>query len=388
MKTDFKAIVVGLGGIGAAAAYWLARRLGGEVLGLEQFEIGHARGASQDHSRIIRLSYHTPAYVRLAQEAYAAWSVLETEAGESLILKTGGLDLAPHNSALPLTPYVDSLRACGVPFELLDAKEVMHRWPGFRLPDDVQGLYQAAGGIAPAARCNAAHLRLAQQYGAVLCDRVPVAAIRPRGEEMEVVTGEKVYRSARLVIAADAWCNSLLAHLGLKLALTVTQEQVTYFASPHLEDFQPERFPVWIWLDEPCFYGFPVYGEAGTKAAQDVGGHKVTAETRTFTPNPASQERLCAFLAKYLPGALGPLLSTRTCLYTLTPDRDFVLDSLPGCPNTFMALGAGHGFKFASLFGKILAELALDGQTSSDLRAFRFDRSVLHMADPPQHFLV
>ena len=125
MKTDFKAIVVGLGGIGAAAAYWLARRLGSEVLGLEQFEIGHARGASQDHSRIIRLSYHTPAYVRFAHEAYAAWAVLEAEAGESLIIKTGSLDLAPRNSALPLTPYLDSLRACGVPFELLNSSEVM-----------------------------------------------------------------------------------------------------------------------------------------------------------------------------------------------------------------------------------------------------------------------
>jgi sarcosine oxidase len=388
MKTDFKAIVVGLGGIGAAAAYWLARRLGGEVLGLEQFEIGHARGASQDHSRIIRLSYHTPAYVRLAQEAYAAWAMLEAEAGESLIIKTGSLDLAPRDSALPLTPYVDSLRDCGVPFEILNASEVMRRWPSFRLPDDVQGLYQPAGGIAPAARCNAAHLRLAQRHGAVLCDHVRVTSIRPRGDEMEVVTGEIVYRCQRLVIAADAWCNSLLAHLGLKLALTVTQEQVTYFATPHLADFQPDRFPVWIWLDEPCFYGFPVYGEPGTKAAQDVGGHEVTTETRTFAPDPASLGRVQAFLARYLPSALGPVITTRTCLYTLTPDRDFVLDSLSGYSNVFMALGAGHGFKFASLFGKILGELALDGQTSGDIRAFRFDRPVLHMADPPRHFMV
>ena len=205
---------------------------------------------------------------------------------------------------------------------------------------------------------------------------------------MEVVTDEQVYRCDRLVITADAWCNSLLAHVGLKLALTVTQEQVTYFAAPHLADFQPDRFPVWIWLDEPCFYGFPVYGEAGTKAAQDVGGHEVTAETRTFTPNPASLERVRAFLEKYLPSALGPVITTRTCLYTLTPDRDFVLGSLPGYSNAFMALGAGHGFKFASLFGKILSELALDGQTTSDIRAFRCDRPVLHMPDPPRHFMV
>ena len=169
---------------------------------------------------------------------------------------------------------------------------------------------------------------------------------------------------------------------------TVTQEQVTYFATPQLADFQPDRFPVWIWLDEPCFYGFPVYGEPGTKAAQDVGGSEVSTETRTYTPNPATLERVRAFLANYLPSALGPVITTRTCLYTLTPDRDFVLGSLPGYSNAFMALGAGHGFKFASLFGKILGELALDGQTSSDIQSFRFDRPVLHMADPPRHFMV
>src|SRR5687768_17214613 len=168
MKTDFETIVLGLGGIGAGAAYWLARRARGEVLGLEQFELGHGRGESQDHSRIIRLSYHTPAYVALAKQTYPAWAAVEADAGEKLILKTGGLDLAPQPTAISLDAYRDSMTAEGVPYETLDAAEVMRRWPPFQLTDDVQGLYQAESGIAPAAKCNAAHLRLARQYGAVL----------------------------------------------------------------------------------------------------------------------------------------------------------------------------------------------------------------------------
>jgi len=133
MKRDYEYIVVGLGGLGLGALYWLARRAGGDVLGLEQFELGHTRGASQDHSRIIRLSYHTPGYVELAKQAYQAWAVVEDEAQEKLIVKTGGLDFAPREAAIPLSDYMDSLAACGVPFEHLDANEMMKRWPPLRL---------------------------------------------------------------------------------------------------------------------------------------------------------------------------------------------------------------------------------------------------------------
>jgi sarcosine oxidase len=388
VRTDYEYIVLGLGGIGAGAAYWLARRARGNVLGLEQFEIGHVRGASQDHSRIIRLSYHTPAYVRLAQQAYQAWATLEEDAGEKLIVTTGGLDLVPRGSALRVNDYTDSLEEVGVPFETLDTAEILRRWPPFRLTEDIQGIYQAAGGIAPAARCNAAHLRLARDHGATLRDKAPITSIRPGGNELQVVAGGTAYRCRRLIIAAGAWSNHLLAHFGRKLPLTVTQEQVTYFATPHLADFMPGRFPVWIWLDEPCYYGFPVYGEPGVKAARDVGGEEVTAETRTFEPNQAALDRLQTFLQKYLPTAVGSVLYTKTCLYTMPPDRDFVIDALPDHPNVFLAIGAGHAFKFASLIGRILSELALDGTTASHLEPFQIDRPLLCMENPPRAFHV
>ncbi len=392
MKLNYDYIVVGLGGIGSGATYWLARRAGRDVLGLEQFEIGHARGASQDHSRIIRLSYHTSEYVRLAQQAYQAWDVLEQDANERLIIKTGGLDFAPRVSKIPMSDYMDSMTAAGVTFEHLDAGEIMRRWPPFRLTDDIHGLYQASGGIAPAAKCNAAHLRMAREYGAVLRDNTPVTSIRDADGEIEVVADATTYRCKKLILAADAWTNNLLAHFGVtrSVPLTITQEQVTYFASPRAADFAPDRFPIWIWMDDPCFYGFPAYGEAGPKAAQDVGGEEVTPDTRTFEVNQAALKRVEDFLRQYLPTALGPVICTRTCLYTMPPDRNLVIDSLPGHENVFVAIGAAHGFKFASLIGKILSELAIGGSTrfASHIEPFKIDRPILLMENPPKNFMV
>jgi monomeric sarcosine oxidase len=388
MKLDYEYIVLGLGGFGSAAAYWLSKRAGGEVLGLEQFELGHVRGESQDHSRIIRLSYHTPGYVELAKQAYHAWAELEEDAGEQLLLRTGGLDFAPRLSAIPLANYSESMDAAGVPYETLDAREIMRRWPPFRLTDDIHGLYQPQSGIAMAARGNAAHQRMARAHGATLRDLIGQVAVRPLNGEIDVSTAEATYRCRRLVVAAGAWSNRTLAAFECRLPLTITQEQVTYFATSHLADFQPERFPIWIWMDDPCFYGFPAFGEAGTKAGQDAGGKEVTAETRTFEPDQDAFRRVREFLARYIPTFLGPVIYTRSCLYTLTPDRDFVIDAIPDHPNAFVAIGGGHGFKFASVVGKILSELAIDGRSGSDLEPFRSDRAILQLENPPKHYMV
>jgi sarcosine oxidase len=388
MRRDFEYIVLGLGGWGSAAAYWLSRRAGADVLGLEQFELGHGRGESQDHSRIIRLSYHTPAYVELAKHAYTAWAEVERESGDQLVLKTGGLDFAPRESAIPLTNYSGSMDAAGVPYEHLDAAEIRRRWPQLAVTDDIHGLYQPESGIAMAARGNAAHLRLAREHGATIRDGAPVERLRSVGNEIEVSADGVTYRGRKLVIAAGAWSNGALTHFGMHLPLRVTKEQVTYFATPHQADFQPDRFPVWIWMDDPCFYGFPTFGEAGPKAGQDAGGEEVTAETRTFEPDQAALKRTVDFLSRYIPKALGPIIYTKTCLYTLTPDRDFVIDTLPEHPNVAVGIGGGHGFKFASLVGKMLSELAIDGRTERNIEPFRIDRAILQLLNPPANYMV
>jgi sarcosine oxidase len=388
VRRDYEYIVLGLGGLGSAAAYWLARRAGGDVLGLERFELGHARGESQDHSRIIRLSYHTPEYVELAKQAYTAWAGLAAESREEVVLRTGGLDLAPRQSAIPLDSYRSSMDAAGVAYEYLDAADIMRRWPQFRLTPDIHGLYQEDAGIAMAARANAAHQRMAREHGASLRDRTAVTGIRAERGEVDVEVNGRTYRCRRLVIAAGPWSNDALGHLGLELPLQITQEQVTYFATPERDAFQPDRFPVWIWMDDPCYYGFPVFGEAGTKAAQDAGGKPVTADGRGFDPDPANTARVRAFLAKYLPAALGPEIYTKTCLYTLTPDRDFVIDAVPEVDGVFVAIGAGHAFKFASVIGKTLSELALDGRTEVNLSPFSIERPILKEKNPTRSYMV
>ena len=377
MRREFDHVVVGLGGIGSAAAYWLARAGSGDVLGLERFELGHERGASHDHSRIIRHSYHSPSYVELTKGAYDAWGAVEEDSGETLLVLTGGLDLWPEGAAIPMRDYTRSLEVCGIPFDVLDAGEVMGRWPQWRLSDDVRALYQERGGIARAIRCNEAHLRLARAHGAELRDRTPVTSIEALDGELEVVAGEVTYRCRSVVLAVDAWTNDLLGPLGVHLPLTVTQEQVTYWVPEDLERFSPRRFPVWIWMDDPSFYGFPVFGAEGVKAAQDVGGREVTAEGRDFEVDEAALQRVERFLAEHLPSARGAILYSKTCLYTMPPDRDFVIDRLPGHDNVFVALGAAHGFKFASLLGRILADLAIDGSTAYDIDPFRIDRPAL-----------
>jgi sarcosine oxidase len=381
VNPTWDAVVVGLGGIGSAAAYRLAAGGGRRILGLEQFELGHDRGASQDVSRITRLSYHRPEYVALAIEAQAAWRDVEAASGERIVTITGGLDLAPPGGAESIDDYADSMTAVGVPFEWLDEAEVMRRWPQWRLDRGTRAIFQAAGGIADPERGNAAHQRLAREAGAELVERARVTSIRDNAGELELTLddGRRVTTGA-VILAADAWTNELLAGLGRELPLTVTREQVTWYAATDPERFSPERFPVWIWLDQPSFYGFPTWRGPGPKVGEDIGGRPTTPATRTFDPDLDCLDRAAAFLERHMPGAVGGAVETKTCLYTVTPDRDFVVDRLPGHPGVAVALGAAHAYKFAALFGRWLADLALDPDRrppDSTLGRFAIDRPAL-----------
>jgi sarcosine oxidase len=224
----------------------------------------------------------------------------------------------------------------------------------------------------------------------VLLDESPVTSVRDLGSSgLEIEAGGQTYLVRRLVVTADAWTNDVLRHLGNEIPLTVTQEQVTYFAPPEPGDFAPDRFPVWIWMDDPSFYGFPTFGEATVKAAQDCGGPRVAGDARSFEPDPGRQKLLADFMAQTIPGS-GPATRSKTCLYTLTPDRDFVLGPVPGHDDVFVGLGAAHGFKFAPTFGRLLADLATTGTagTGVNLGQFRLDRPALTDADYPVSWLV
>jgi sarcosine oxidase len=377
-------VVVGLGALGSATCLELARR-GRDVLGLERFELGHVRGASHDTSRILRHSYHTPGYVGLTFEAYDDWARLERDAGEELVTLTGGLDLFPPDPAIGMADYTDSLDALGVPFELMGPEEVERRWPAFRLPEGTVALHQARAAIVPATRGTATMQRQAVGRGAELRDRCPVEEVRRVRGRLEVVTAAGTLTCDHLVVCADAWTNDVLRGLDQQVPLTTTLEQVTYF--------RPERpdalagIPLWIWMDDPSYYGFPCYGEATVKAAQDCGGPEVDPEHRGFEQSDELLARLAGHLARILPGAGPPVRSVR-CLYTLTADRDFVLGPLPGEPDVVVGLGAAHGFKFAPTLGRLLADLATDERPGYDVSPFRADRAALSDPDYAAHWLV
>jgi sarcosine oxidase len=346
------------------------------VVGFEAFGFGHDRGASHDTSRIIRHSYHTPAYVALTFGAYEDWAHLEDETGEQFVTVTGGLDLYPPGAAIPMDDYISSMDAHAIAYDVLDVDAVKQRWPAFDLPDGTIAIHQARTGIVPAAKGTAAMAQRAQDLGAVLHYETRVDAIVPHADGADVVTADGAVSAGRVVVTADAWTNDLLAALGVDLPLTVTEEQVTYFAPDRPADFSPDVFPVWIWMDEPSYYGFPTYGEPTVKAAQDCGGPTVTGDDRNFDVDEGMRERLWSFMRRTIPGAGSPVRSKR-CLYTLTPDRDFIIDRLPGHPCVTVGLAAGHGFKFAAVSGRLLTDVAVDGKSRYDLSAFRFDRPAL-----------
>jgi sarcosine oxidase len=296
---------------------------------------------------------------------------------------TGGLDLAPRDAAESIDDYATAMTEAGVSFEWLDAVAVARRWPQWHLDPGTRGLFQADAGIADPDRGNAAHQRLARAAGATLLEHARVREIVDHGAELEVRTDDgRAFTTGAVVLSADAWTNELLAPLGAEIPLSITREQVTWFAPTDPTAFEPDRFPIWIWLDQPSFYGFPTYRSDGPKVGEDVGGKATTGDGRTFLTDPDCLARVERFLAARMPGAVGPAIRTKTCLYTLTPDRDFVLDRVPEHPGVVVALGAAHAYKFAALFGALLADLALDSRRQpapGDLSLFAADRPALRM---------
>jgi sarcosine oxidase len=383
------AVVVGLGALGSAAAMHLSRG-GLRVLGLERFELGHKRGASHDTSRILRHSYHTPGYVRLTQEAYADWADLERWSGEQLVTVVGGLDLFPADPAIPMVDYTASLDEVGIVHELLDVAEMGRRWPQFSLPGGTIGLYQDRGAVVPAGRGTALMQKLAAAAGAELRGSARVLSVVDGPSGVTVSTESETLVADRVVVCADAWTNEVLAGLDVHVPLETTLEQATYFAPERPGSFAPHHLPLWIWMDDPSYYGFPCYGEPTVKAAQDCGGPVIDTsdpESRTSEPDPAMLRRLASFMASVLPESGQPVRSIR-CQYTLTPDRDFVLAPVPGHESVVVGLGAAHGFKFAPTFGRLLAELATAGTTTTDLTPYRLDRPALTDPAYQAHWLV
>ncbi|MDR5700451.1 N-methyl-L-tryptophan oxidase [Agromyces aerolatus] len=379
MAQGYSHIVIGAGAIGAATAYWLSELGAERVLVVEQYDLVNALGSSGDHSRIIRHAYHRDAYTKLTHAMFDAWAHVEQRSGLALYTRTGGLDLAPADGPglAEIEGYKTAMDAAGVEYEDLTAEEIRARYPQWRISDDTVGLYQAAGGILDIRRSVSAHTSLAMSQGVEFLPRTKVTGIRVHEHSVTVTTSDGTFDADHLVVAAASWLGELMPDLGLDFRLTLSQEQVSYFTAPNLADFTPDRFPIWIHHGREVYYGFPVYGEAAVKIARDMRGHFTTSDQRVWEGDGDEERLLHRFLADYLPGAAGVPLVSKTCVYDMPADRDFVLDTIPGHPHVAVFNGAGHAGKFASLIGQILADLTTTGRTDHDIDAFSLTRPAI-----------
>ena len=381
----FDVIVVGGGGMGSAAAWQLARR-GQRVLLLERYDIPHAYGSSHGISRIIRLPYYEdPAYVPLLRRAYELWREAEAASGQELLVTTGSVDASPEWDAL-FQGALASARQHALPHEVLTGAQVNARFPGYRLPGTHRAVFQPQGGLVASERAVVAHVALAQSHGAVVHARERVLGwdSHPGGEGVTVTTDKGRYAAARLVLTAGAWMGELATPLA---GVAVPERQVLAWLQPRRPEwFGPDRFPVFnLQVEEGRYYGLPVYEVPGFKFGRyHHQGETGAPATLLREPDAADEALLRGFGERYFPDGSGPTMALRACMFTNSPDEHFILDHHPGHPQVVLASPcSGHGYKFCSVIGEVIADLATgDGTTRHDIGFLRLNRPAVqpHMA--------
>ena len=373
-RPRYDVIVVGVGGMGSAAAFHLAAR-GLRVLALERHALGHAFGSSHGLSRIIRLAYFEhPAYVPLLRRAFALWRELEHGLDEPLLHVTGSLDVGREESGV----FDGSLRSCrehGLSHETLDAKALCARFPGWQPTPDMMAVYQPDGGFLTPERCIATHVVRATALGATIREHEPVLEWKAGGGMVSVRTDRTTYDAGQLVIAAGPWMGALVPELRTRL---VPERQVVgWFDIAERSRFAPDTFPVFVLdADEGRYYGFPEYGVPGFKIGRYHHRHEVVdPDTIDRDCHPADEAALRDAVSRYFPAADGVMLSSSTCMFTNTPDEHFIIDRAPSAPEVLLVSPcSGHGFKFCSVIGEICADLVTRGATSHDISLFGLSR--------------
>lgn len=369
----YDVIVMGIGGMGSAALYSLARR-GLKVCGVERFGVAHDRGSSHGDTRIIRKAYlEHPDYVPLLHRAYDLWEELERSSGRELLVKTGILVVGQAQSTA-----MRGLEVCyqqhQLPHEWLDIAAVKARFPQWHLAAGNVALVDPLGGFLRVEDCIEQQVDQALKCGAQLYADEPVRAWKREGGGIAVETVRRTLTADKLIIATGAWARPELANLGVELQ--VVRKVLFWYAAP--DDYRVEHFPCFIIeKDEAIHYGFPTIDRWGLKAARHSPPHQVV-------DNPAAVERnlmagdedlLLQVLEEYLPGLKPQRTRHEVCMYTVTADENFILDVHPECDNVVLGVGfSGHGFKFSSVIGEILGDLAIEGKTRHPIDFLRLDR--------------
>jgi len=367
----YDVVVVGVGGMGSAALYHLARR-GKRVLGLERFDIPNDMGSSHGITRIIRLAYFEhSAYVPLVRRSYELWRDLQQEAEEQLLFVTGAVEGGPRI-------FDGALQSChdhDVPHEALDGREITRRFPAYRLPPHLPLLWQPDGGFLLPERCIVAHVNGALARGAVVRARERVVEWEARENGVRVRTDRGTVEAEKLVLAAGAYSQDVAR---LPPGMVVAQRQVlAWFQPTRPELFAPDRFPVFnVLLEEGHLYGFPIYGVPGFKLGYyDHGGQQGDPDEISREPRFDDEVPLRRCAERYFPDGAGPTTAVKACLFELSPDEHFLIDRHPETELAVVGAGfSGHGFKFCSVVGEILADLALEGETRHDIGFLALNR--------------
>ena len=364
----YDVVVVGLGAMGSAAAYHLARR-GMRVLGLDRFSPPHTFGSSHGETRIIREAYFEhPVYVPMVQRAYELWRGLEKESGVTLLRETGGVMIGRPDSDL-VKGARHSAELHGLPHEMLTASEVRKRFPALHPESDMVAVWEPRAGVLFPEACISAHLARARHYGAELRYEESVMRWELDGHDVRVLTAQGEYRAQQLVVTAGGWISDLFPDLPLRI-----ERQVLFWFDDATgsEMFAPERCPVHLWQFDGrrFFYGFPNLGN-GVKVAFHHGGEITTMDSVRRDVDSAEVEEIRDALRRFVPAADGNLRASTVCLYTNTPDEHFLIDRHPLHPQVLIASAcSGHGFKFSPVIGEILSDLVQSKQPRFDLSLF------------------
>lgn len=377
------AIVVGLGAMGSSTLSHLAQR-GHRVLGIEQFLPGHSQGSSHGDSRIIReLYFEHPLYVPLVQRAYDLWRELEDCTGRSLITITGGLMIGPLDGMV-VSGTIRSATTHNLPYEILEPAEVHARYPAFRLADGLVAVLDPRCGFLDPEACNAAHIDAARQAGAEVHFEERVIAWTPDGDGVRVDTSSGSYLADHLLISAGAWTPQLLGELNLPLTV---ERQVAFWLEPDETNvsYDRSRFPIYAYeyIEGSICYGFPRLPR-GVKVSIMHGGETArTPEDVRRVVDESEVRPVRAALQPVLPDlSIAPVRESGVCLFTNTPDHDFIIDFHPAHPQVLVSSPcSGHGFKFASVLGEIQADLLTTGTTRFDMSPFRIERFVEALGD-------